>query len=65
MIINNYFPAKSSFLSIEKDLGIITDQIIQNNRLKKLLHYTTKDALSQPNLTTDQSLQLFNRNIKI
>ena len=65
MIINNYFPAKSSFLSIEKDLGIITDQIVQNNRLKKLLYYTTKDALNQPNLTTDQSLQLFNKNIKI
>lgn len=65
MVINNYFPAKSSFLSIEKDLGIITDQIIQNNRLKKLLHYTTKDALSQPNLTVDQSLALFNKNIKI
>lgn len=65
MKINNYFPPKSSFLSIEKDLGIITNQIIQNNRLKKLLYYTTKDALLKPNLTADQSLGLFNKNIKI
>lgn len=65
MKINKYFPPESSFLSIEKDLGIITNQVIQNNRLKKLLYYTTKDALNQPNLTTDQSLELFGKNIKI
>lgn len=65
MHINNYFPPESSFLSIEKDLGIITNQLIQNNRIKKLLYYTTKDALKQPNLTADQSLGLFNKNIKI
>lgn len=65
MRINKYFPPESSFLSIEKDLGIITNQVIQNNRLKKLLYYTSKDALDRPNLTADQSLELFNRNIKI
>ena len=65
MKINSYFPPKSSFLSIEKDLGIITNQVIQNNRLKKLLFYTSKDALTKPNLTADQSLGLFNKNIKI
>ena len=65
MKIEGYFPPKSSFLSIEKDLGIITDQIMQNNRLKRLLYYTSRDALSKPNLTTDQSLELFGKNIKL
>ena len=68
---NNIYPKtkiewiKSSFLSIEKDLGIITDQIMQNQRLKRLLYYTSRDALNKPNLTTDQSLELFGKNIKL
>lgn len=65
MKIEGYFPPKSSFLSIEKDLGIITNQMIQNNRLKKLLYYTTKDALNKPVLNAEQSLELFGKNIKL
>ena len=65
MKIERYFPPKSSFLSIDKDLSIIVNQIMHNERLKKLLFYTTRDALDKPNLTTDQSLELFGKNIKI
>ena len=65
MKIERFFPPKSSFLSIEKDLSIIIDQIMQNDRLKRLLYYTSKDALTRPNLTTDQSLEMFGKNIKI
>ena len=65
MKVEGYFPPKSSFLSVEKDLGIITNQILQNSRLKKLLHYTSRDALDQKNLTTDETLELFGKNIKI
>ena len=65
MKIERYFPPKSSFLSIDKDLSIIINQIMHNERLKKLLFYTTRDALDKPNLTTDQSLELFGKNIKI
>ena len=65
MKIEGYFPPKSRFLSIEKDLGIITNQIVQNQRLKKLLYYTTKDALSKPALNADESLSLFGKNIKL
>ncbi len=65
MNVQRYFPPKSSFLSIEKDLGIITNEIIQNDRIKKLLYYTTRDALQQKNLTADESLALFGKNIKI
>lgn len=65
MNIQRYFPPKSSFLSIEKDLGIITNEVMQNDRIKKLLYYTTRNALNMKNLTADQSLELFGKNIKL
>ena len=65
MKIESYSYPKSSFLSMEKDMRIIVDTIIKNNRLKKLLFYTTKDCLNKPNLTEDETLDLFGKNIKI
>lgn len=62
-IDNAKFP-KSSFLSMEKDTKIIIDNIFKNERLKRLLYYTSKDALDRPNLTEDQTLDLFGKNIK-
>lgn len=56
---------KSSFLSIEKDAGIIVDRICANERLKRLLYYTTPDAMEKPNLTDDQMYELFKKNIKL
>lgn len=57
---------KSSFLSIEKDMGIIVDKILENNRLKKLLKYTTADCLQKENLSEEESLELiFNGNIRM
>ena len=49
---------KSSFISIEKDMGMIIDMMLKNNRLKKLLYYTTKDCLNKSNLTQEQDKQL-------
>lgn len=60
-----YTYPKSSFLSVEKDMDIIVNMILKNDRLKKLLYYTTKDCLDRPNLTEDESLELFGKNIKI
>ena len=65
MKIENYQFPKSSFLSIEKDLEIITNAFFKNNRLKKLLYYTTKDALERPSLTEEQTMEVFEKNIKI
>lgn len=65
MKIENYQFPKSSFLSVDKDMSIITNYIMKNNRLKKLLFYTTKDCLSKKDLTEDQTLDLFGKNIKI
>ena len=65
MRIDGYHIPKSSFLSMEKVTGIIINEILKNNRLKKLLYYTTSDAMEKPNLTEDESLSLLGTNIKI
>lgn len=65
MKIVKYHEPKSSFLSVEKDTGIIVNSILKNDNLKKLLYYTTKDCLEKPRLNEDESLDLFNKNIKI
>ena len=65
MRIDGYHIPKSSFLSMEKDTGIIINEMLKNNRLKKLLYYTTNDAMEKPNLTEDESLSLLGTNIKI
>ena len=64
MIKKNPQP-KSSFLSTEKDMNLIVSAMIKNERLKRLLHYTTKDALDRKNITEDETIALFNKNIKI
>ena len=63
-IVNYQFP-KSSFLAQEKDLELITNMMLKNDRFKRLLYYNTKDALDRPNLTEEESLELFGKNIKI
>ena len=65
MRIENYQFPKSSFLAQEKDLELITNMMLKNDRFKRLLHYTTKDALDKPNLSEEESLSLFGKNIKI
>ena len=65
MKIRDYKEPKSSFLAMEKDLALITDLMLKNRRLKKLLYYTTKNALDKPDLTDDQTYELFGKNIKI
>ena len=60
-----YSYPKSSFLSAEKDMNIIVNMIMKNDRLKKMLYYNTRNCLSMPNLTEDESLDLFGKNIKI
>ena len=65
MKIQNYTYPKSSFLSTEKDMSIIVNSIMKNDRLKKMLYYTTRNCLDQPKLDADQTLELFGKNIKI
>ena len=65
MKLKSYEYPHSSFLSVEKDLDIITSTMMKNERFKKLLYYTTADALDRENLTTAQTAELFKKNIKI
>ena len=65
MKVEGYQYPHSSFLSVEKDMGIITNMMLKNNRLKKLLYYTTKDCLKKPKLTEDQTVELIGKNIKM
>ena len=65
MKIQNYSYPKSSFLSTEKDMGIIVELIMKNDRLKKMLYYTTKDCLNKPKLTDEQTYEMFGKQIKI
>ena len=65
MRINTYNYPKSSFLSIDKDMNIIVDQLLKNERLKKLLFYTSKDCLSKPNLSDEETFSMFGKHIKI
>lgn len=65
MKIDGFKLPKSSFLSMEKDMSIIIDKMMKNERLKRLLHYTSRDALRRANLTEDESLDLIGKNIKI
>ena len=65
MRITRYFPPESSFLSMEKDMGIVVKKILGNPRILRLLYYTSKDALEKPDLNEDQVLELLENNIKI
>ena len=46
-------------------MNLIINKMFKNERLKRLLYYTDRNALNRPNLTEDQSLELINNNIKI
>ena len=65
MKVQTYQYPHSSFLSPEKDMNIIVDHIVKNNNLKKLLYHTTRDCMNKPNLTDEQTSELFGKNIKI
>ena len=65
MIIDKNPMPKSSFLSMEKDMHLISNMLLKNQRLKKLLYYTTPDCLIKTNLNDDQSIEIFGKNIKI
>ena len=74
-MIKTYKEPQSSFMSVEKDLTIITGKIMENKRLQRLLYYTDKYALKKKHSKTDtqghddltekQKAELFNKNIKI
>lgn len=65
MIIKNYTIPHSSFMSVDKDLEIITTWMLKNKNLCKILYYTDRDALNKPALTDEQKTGMMGKNIKI
>ena len=65
MKIDNLALPHSSFLSVEKDMGIIFRQFIKNKRLMKLLYYNTPDALDKPDVPQEEIIKMFGKQIKI
>lgn len=65
MKIDGFKQPKSNFLSVEKDASIILNSMLKNERLKRLLFYTTDDALTKPNITQEETLGLIGKNIKM
>lgn len=65
MKIVNYLQPKSSFLSVDKDMNLIVNHILENERLCKMLYYSSADALKRKELTEEEKLSMFGKNIKI
>ena len=65
MRIESYKFPKASFLAREKDLELIVDLMLKNERLKKLLYYTTPDCLTRANVPQDEVIKMFDKNIKL
>ena len=65
MKIENYQVPKSSFLSIDKDTDLIISKLMKNERLKRLLHWTTSDCVSRANLSEEESLKMIGKEIRL
>ena len=65
MKIESYTFPRSSFLAADKDMEILVNHFLKNQRLLKLLYYDTANALDQPNVPQDKALELFGKQIKI
>lgn len=64
---NTYEYPKSSFLGMAKDTSLIVEKILSNQRVLKLLYYTSPDCLkwdSKKNLTPEQIKSMFECKIK-
>lgn len=60
----DFFP-KSSFLSTDKDLSMVIEKIMGNQRLLKLLKYTEKDCIKAKDLTPVEIYSMLDKQIKI
>ena len=64
MKIDNVKDPESAFLAQEKDMKIIVDRMAANQRLRKLLYYTTPDALKKPEVSDQNFVKMFGKNIR-
>ena len=64
MKIDNVKIPESAFLAQEKDAQIIVNRMAANQRLRKLLYYTTPDALKKPEVSDQNFVKMFGKNIR-
>lgn len=60
----NHFP-KSSFLSVEKDMALIVQKLLEDQTLLKYLYYSNRDAAKGEDLTDEQKMSLIGKQLKI
>ena len=65
MKIETYKLPKSSFLSVEKDLSMIVNRMLKNERLMKLIYYSVSNALDQPSVPQEERMNMIGKQIKI
>ena len=65
MKIETYSFPKSSFLALDKDMELLVNLFLKNERLKKLLYYDVPDALEKPNVSQEKTFKMFGEQIKI
>lgn len=65
MKVDTYKTPKSGFLAVEKDLSLIINRIMKNERLKKLIYYSVPNALEQPQVPQEEALKMLGTQIKI
>lgn len=61
----DFFKVESSFWGLEKDLKIIVERLMKNQRLMKLLYYTQPDCLKAPDLSMEEIYNMLGKHIKI
>lgn len=65
MKIKTYEIPNSSFLSVDKDLSLICDKIINNKRLQKYLYYNVEEPLKEADLSPKEVKSLFGKQVRI
>lgn len=65
MKLDQHIMQYSTFKTAQADLFKIVDKLMTNEDLKKLLYYSTSDALERENLTDAESIQLIGNNIRV
>lgn len=65
MKIETYSFPKSSFLAMDKDMELLVNLFLKNDRLKKLIYYDVPNALEKPIVPQDKALEMFGKQIKI
>lgn len=65
MKINSYNYPQSSFLAVEKDMDLLVNLFMKNERLKRLVYYDVPNAIDMPRVPDEEAVKMFGKQIKI